>query len=1285
MSHPLLRAFRRAAQSRRGAASRFALFASLLVALVGMTPALSHAAEATVTTSDLCNAWNAEASAPQVTLASGYKITGNTLTRTGSSCSADNASVAFTNSAISEVAPGSSGNAVSRVLAAAVETAVGSDDVKVGDEVFSGASITSLTTELYAGWIGIRGGLAITWSGGTVTKFQFEGRFYGVDRFSMSLHSPDGEAGTSLPNIGGDPIVFSGDLVRDSAGFHLNLTGSASALTFGSGDQQIALTDGTLKLTVANVETGDGLKLAASGNIGLGSNVKITDGSIDAEFDSTGLLSLAGGGSLDATIPATASSAAGSVQGEATISYQRGGAQSVAFSGTAQFGDALIASAEGSVNAQAASISGNITFASDDLKITGAVDGAVYYGDDLSGLTVTDASGDEVVPTKGDFLLKSASADVSAQGLKLGGKVSLGSVAGEQWATAGGDVDLTAGYTRLTGSADLEWSSGQGAAVTFSGTITTDGTTVHASGTLDGKKLTFTGDAAFTATSLAIEGDIEGVVFYGDPAGDTLANAAGEQVTARKGDFVVKAAANGQAFVWNTLINGNITVAQVGGSMYAAGGGSLSVTSGSVKLNGDASFTWQEEQYPVLNFAGSVTAGTTTVAGASGTLDGRKLTFTGDAKVTGSDYTLTGAATGLLYYGNPAGRKIENRDGVQVAASKGDYIIKTASGKLEAANATLTGQMSAGQAAGVAWLNASGSIDVTVGDPATTIKGSASFVTSSTGTPALTFEGSVTSGTTVITGKGAMDGKKIVLSGTASYSSTALTIAGSVDGVVYYGDPAGDTLADASGKQVAARTGDYLLKSVAGLVTVQNLSLGGEVSLGKVAGTQYATGGGSVALTSGTTVLQGSANFAWSNGQTPSVTFTGSVTTNGTTIASASGTLDDRKLSLKGSVAISDTNYSLSGSVDGVVYYGTPLSGDTITDRSGNQVAATKGDYALAGASGSLTAKGITLSGAVSAGKVGSQQWATGGGSVNLTFGSPATTIKGSGSFTWQTGNTGTLNFEGSVTQGDTVLSGSGAMDGKKLVFSGSLASPTLSGNGSGVVYYGTDLSGETITNRAGQTVAASRGDFTIGVTNGKAVLKQLTATADFTAKKVGTVAWANVAAQIKVGSTWLTFTGEVDSAGNVNLSGAGTAVLDGYTINFNGTAVVQNNALKLTGTADIITGLFSVRLSGTIEKADMNSSTYTFTGSGGFRFGGYTVSSATIRLISGEGITTSFQIKACVLLLCSTGTYKLYFTGQEISRIQLSAPAASWAVFFAIAKIAAPKVTVETTITGII
>ncbi len=333
MSQPPSRDRRPVAAIVRRAATRLTLLVALLLGLAGLQPALGQAADATVTQADLCEAWNAGASNPEIVLESGLKITGSSLQRSGSSCTAEDASISVSNSAITEVAPTSGGNAASRILAAVTrEVAASTNDLKVGDEVFKGAVIRSLTTQIQVGFIGIRGGIEIQWTGGTVTKLQFSGKLYGVNRYSMTLSSP--VDGTKLPNVGGDAIKFNGDLVRDSSGTRLNLTGSAPSIVLGEGDQQLTVTNGNLSLKLADEQAGTGLRLTAAGSITLGNAVKLTGATVNALFDDTGLLSFQGGGALGVTIPASGSSPAGSVNGNAQLAYERGGAQSVTFTAT---------------------------------------------------------------------------------------------------------------------------------------------------------------------------------------------------------------------------------------------------------------------------------------------------------------------------------------------------------------------------------------------------------------------------------------------------------------------------------------------------------------------------------------------------------------------------------------------------------------------------------------------------------------------------------------------------------------------------------------------------------------------------------------------------------------------------------------------------------------------------------------------------------------------------------------------------------------------------------------
>ncbi|MBO9533741.1 MAG: hypothetical protein J7513_12290, partial [Solirubrobacteraceae bacterium] len=1459
MSHPSQRGSSRKDAATRRPLHRLSVLVTSLLLVLGFSPALSQAATANVTQSDLCNAWNANPTSPEVTLASGYKITGSKLVRAGASCAADDAAVSISNSAIAEVSTTSGGSAASRMLAAAVQTAVSESDIKVGDEVFKGASITSLTAVLQNGFIGIKGGIELKWSSGTATKLNFEGRFYALDRFSLVLRSP--AEGSVLPSVGGQPINFAGDLVKDSAGYHMNVNGTAPLVTVGEGDKQISVSNATLKMTLANVLTGDGLTVTVTGDGGLGTAVKLTGAKLTAEFDSTGLLKATGNGTVNATIPANGQLPEGKATGTADFTYIRDGKQQADFAGDVKFADAFVANAKGTLDAQTLTFTGDATLTSNDLLVKGAIDGiaywgdnlagrtvenragaqvqakkgdvlvktatasvtakgvdikgsarigdvdgeqwakgtgtldltvsvaglpdtaikgtadfgwvkggnptvdfkgtvgsgstaiasatgtvdgnkidltgsgslvnpdlsikgtvdgvvyygdksgdqvagkdgtkvaakkgdfilrsatakvaakgfdltgaasmarvggdlwasgggtvdltlgetslkgsadmtwvsgqlpsvafkgslkqgttavgnvsgtvdgnklslkgdgsfaqnglavkgsvegVVYYGADLSGLTIIDGSGKETAAKKGDWIVKSATADATYQTLKLGATASFGSVAGKEWANASGALSGTYGDTELSGSANVTWVEGASPAATYEGTVKAFGTTLKANGTIDANKITTKGNLSFATAQIAAQGQFEGVLYYGDTTGVTLPNAAGKQVAAKPGDFVVKAAGTGQAMVWNTLVSGDVSLVKAGGDMYATGGGTVSVSGGGVKITGTGSFTWQEEQYPVLAFAGSVTNGTTAVANVTGTLDGRKITLKGDAKITEPNYTFSGAAEGYMYYGTPGARKVENKDGQLVTAAKGDFFLKTTQGKLETKGTTLTGAMSAGKASGVTWVNAGGTIDTTFGNPAVTIKGSAN-VDWDSATNAITFQGTITTGTTVLTGKGVMDGKKIAFTGDAVSTSPAFSLKGAVEGVVYYADPAGATIADASGKQVAAQKGDFVVTSATGTVTAQNLTLTGKATLGKVGSQVYASGGGTVDATYNGATLKGSATASWILGQAPAVNFEGTVTY-GNIVVTGTGTVDGKKVTIKGTAKATDPNYTISGAAEAVYYYADP-AGETISDASGKQVAAAKGDAAITSGTATITAKGVTVTGKATAGKNGDKLWVKGDGTVDATYAGVA--LKGNGTFSWATGTTGVVNFDGTVSAGNTVFSGKGELDGNKISLTATAkatdASFVIDGALSGYVYYG-DPAGAKITDGSGKEVAASKGDWSLTSATATLTTKGTTVTGKVTAGKVGSEIWVNAGGTLDVtfgnpavtikGSAGVTYSSSANNGaigfegtvttGTTVLTGKGT--MDGKKIAFSGTAASTVSGFSLKGAVE--------------------------------------------------------------------------------------------------------------------
>ncbi|MBJ7471098.1 MAG: hypothetical protein JHD16_07340 [Solirubrobacteraceae bacterium] len=867
-----------AVQSRRRFQSVFALLA-ILVAGFGFAPAAANAEG--ISRAEACAAWtDVKGGADSLTLSTGIKVEADQLRAEGVDCNSTDAAIVAVAPTISEAPSGVAGTGAAQALAS-VLTAAGGGQLADGDEIFQGAYIAGFRFDLniFTGKATISGRVIIDFSE-TRTELSFAGGFTDLNNYSINVFTPNNPAtglptGTKLPGVGGDPLSFRGTFVKAGASSKLNIKASAPYVTIGQGAEQFSLRNGELALSLADETNGTGLKLDASGTLGIGDSLEV-DGAITADFDETGLKSFTGSGGLTVTVPE------GSVSGSAELSYTREPlARSITFTGGLTVGDAVVANASGTIDDAAVSFTGNVEVSNADLGVKGGVDGIVYYGDNLTGRTISNYAGAQVPAQKGDVLLKAATGEITWKSLTLKGGVQYGDVGDQTWAKANGSVGLS----------------------------------------------------------------------------------------------------------------------------FQSG-----------------------DQPPT---------------------------------------TITGGA-------------------------------------------------------GLAWL-----------------KGSS---------PAVSFEGSITSGSTEV--------------------------------------------------------------------------------------------------------------------------------------ASAKGTIDAAKITFEGQVTLANPDLKITGAVSGVVFYGSDLAGETIKNAAGALVPASKGDFALTSASASIEARGFMVSGNVGIGRVGGERWATGGGAVSLTYG--ATTVKGSAQVTWVAGQLPGVTFEGEIASGLNKVAAKGTIDGKKLLFEGSLSSPTASGSAKGGVYYGADLAGETIVNKSGATVAAKAGDFYLSG-DGSVKLKQVEASATFTLKKVGTVTWLSTNAQVKVAGTFLAFAGDVDSLGNFSLKGAGSVDFDGTTVLFSGTASSVNGKLVISGSGTVKTGLFSATISGTIEKPDAASSVYVLTGSASFKFGTFQVAGATVRLTIGEGLTTTFGIKACFLFICPNATYKLYFRGGNVSRAELNAPIAWAPKFLAIGVVVlGPSVPISTKITGI-
>ena len=1109
----------------------------------------------------------------------------------------------------------------------------------------------------------VKGSASVAWVQGSAPVVSFEGS---VSSGSLNVASAKG-------TIDGSKIAFAGNAQLGTPS--LSLKGAVDGVVF-YGDDLSGQTIKTRSGADVQAKKGDFLLKAASGEIvtkGITASGAVSAGNIGGE------LWAKGGGSVDLTFGTT------NVKGSAAVDWVDGQVPAVTFSGAVKSDGIELASATGSFDGSKIALKAQGQLNYNGISVKGAIDGVVFYGNDLTGQKIKNRSGVEVQASKGDLAVTSASADIAANGFALKGEAGFGKIGAEIWAKGGGSVDLTYGTTNLKGSATADWVLGQVPAITFAGSVT-NGTTVvaGASGTFDGNKIALKGNVSFTDPALSLSGAVDGVVYYGnDLSGEKVKNRAGVDVTPAKGDYVLKSA-SGSVSIKGLALAGDVSLAKVAGTSWVTAGGSIDATWNGTTVKGSASIDWVQGTSPVISFDGSISSGGVTVASAKGTISGNKIAFAGSAQGSFAGISAKGAVDGVVFYGSDlTGEKITNRSGVEVQPARGDFLLKSASGEISAKGITAKGNVSLGKVGSQYWAKGGGSVDLTFGT--TNVKGSADIDWYTGAVPAVNFAGAVKSGDIeVASASGTIDGKKIALKAAGQLVNSSISLKGTVDVVVFYGDDlSGETITNRSGAAVQATKGDVLLKGASVDIIAKGFTLKGAASFGKVGSQIWAKGGGSVDLTYGATKLAGSADVDWVAGQIPAVTFAGSLTNGNAFVGNASGALDGKKIALKGDVTISDPAGVIKGAVDGVFFYGADLAGETIANRAGQLVEPLKGDYNLKGASGSFETKGLSLSGNISLGNVRGDRWATGGGAVDLTFtlNGVTTNIKGQAASQAD----GTVTFSGSIKQGDVnIASASGTVDGNKLTFEGQLSTPTMSGKASGAIYYGNNLAGQTIVNNSGQTVQAQRGDFEFAITDGRLSLKQLLATANFSVKRVGGTWWVNADAMIKTGDNWLSFKGVINSDWTFNLKGAGSITLDGYRVEFAGSAVVANNALRLEGTVVVTTGLFKVQLTGIIEKPNMDVNQYSFTGKAAFKFGGYNVADATVKLIFGEGLITTFTIKICILFVCPNGTYKLYFQGGDISKIQLNVPILYWAQFRLAAALVAPTVPIESKITGI-
>ncbi|MEN0015019.1 MAG: hypothetical protein AAGC46_16750, partial [Solirubrobacteraceae bacterium] len=1162
------------------AARQLVAFTALFIATLFAGTSVAQAATASTdltpaqAQTNLCQAWAASTTNPSMTTTTGLNITGAKVLRVGDSCTAPNAALRITNAEITPASGSSNpvGTATAHILAAVEQMADSDPTISNGTELFSGASISNVYVGFDSTGFYLAGTIRLAWSGGTNSYIAFKGSISGLSSFDFTINSPT--VGTEFPNIGGTPVNFTGTLSVRNGVYSLNATGSADSLTFGTGDKQITVDNAKVKLGLNTATDGtQTLAMNVAGQLQYGPNVT-ADGSLDIAFDTSGVKSVTGGGKLTVKVPAKGNLPDGTITGDATVNYTPAGF-TIGFAGNVTFGETVVANAKGTIDPQTVTFTGDATVKDPKFTFTGAIDGLYEYGEDLTGVTITNRAGQQVAAAKGDYLIKTASGALTAQGVTAKGAVQLGLVGDTNWVKGNGSVavSFTVGslpQTDITGTATVDGIVGQVPDVTFAGSVTSGSTTVvNVKGAFNGQKIDFSGDATMSNPDLTIKGAVDGSVYYGsDLSGLTVKNHDGDSVAATKGDFVLRTA-SASILTNGFSISGTASVSRVGGDRFASGTGSVDATYKGTKISGSATLDWVAGKIPAVSFSGSVSNGDFNAASVKGTLNGSRIMVLGSGQLKTNGLTVSGSAYGVLYYGDSLdGQTIVGSDGKAVQANQGDFQLKISNAKVSANGFDLTGGASVGSIAGKLWASGNGAVDLTYGS--TNVKGTATAAWTQGSSPAVSFSGSVTSGTTTVANaSGTFDGTKLSVKGDASYTGNGLSVSGSATGTVYYGaDLSGEKITNRAGDQVTPSKGDFVLTVAgSGSLTAKGLTLGGNVTVSRVGGDVFVTGGGDVDLTYGDTHIKGSATVAWAPGQDPTVAFKGSVTSGDTAVANVSGTADGKKITFTGDAALAISGVSLKGTAQGVVFYAKDLTGETITNRAGDKVAATQGDFSITAASSPITVNGITLSGGATVGSVGGTKFVSASGTVDATYN--GTQLKGSAKLDWAIGSTPTVTFSGTATSADGLQTGTvtGTLDGQKLSFKGdaslSVSGISVKGSATGDIYYGSNLSGATITGADGKAVQATKGDWLIKSASADITAKGFTLTGAATVGDIAGKAFANGSGDVN-----LTY-GATTVKGSATASWvAGSAPTVGFAGSLtSGSAVVANASGSFDGT----------------------------------------------------------------------------------------------------------------------
>jgi len=740
---------------------------------------------------------------------------------------------------------------------------------------------------------------------------------------------------------------------------------------------------------------------------------------------------------------------------------------------------------------------------------------------------------------------------------------------------------------RLTGSATFAYTPAAGLTMSFSGEAEVAGRLITSvSASLDKNAAQLSGQVDITDVGAAA---VSGAFYYGDDlAGRTLADKAGSQVQVQKGDGRLEASL-ATLNLKGLALSGSLVIGRVGGQGWVSGGGAVDVTPGNGShLGGNLSFDWPAGGAMTVSVGGTLDVGSFHLTEASLSLDGQAASFDARLAVSGAFDT---RASGVWFYGDDlSGRTIVDRSGQTVPAAKGDVRFE-GSANLTFPTFSTGASFVLGRAGGVVGMGVGADLQV--------------------GRTAVKFSGDMASdGSASLAAAASVDfnGWTADFSARLDKTASSMTSTGSVA---------------VGGSSVA---GPLQLAVANGSVT--SLSGSGPVDI-RVPASGSAPGGR----------LTGPTSFAYTPAAGLSMSFSGEAEIGGRLITSVSASLDKNAAQLSGQVDITDVG---KVGVSGTFYYGDDLAGRTLANKAGTQTQVNKGDGRLA-ANAALKVKGLALNGSLVIGRVGGQAWVSGGGAVDVTPGAGSHLV-GQLTFDWPAGGTLTVSLNGALDVGTFHLTeASLSLDGQAASFNARLVvDGTTDLRASGTWFYGDNLSGRTIVNRSGQTVPAVKGDVRF---EGSANLKfpTFSTNAAFVLSRSADQVWLRAGANIQIARTTLLFSGDIGSNGTGTLQGAGTVNFDGWSVGFSGRIDKTATSMSISGGGYLQFGLVQIFVSGSLAKPSLTDTTYTFTGTGGLKFAGYTITAATFTLKFGDGLRTTFGIRLC-FILCSSANYQAYY-----------------------------------------